>query len=150
MLLSERLVRLIQNHSEGLAAALVEKVRVHPDLSTLAKCSPVLLGDWCAHQIGYLNSSLLAEGKLNEETYNSLGRLRFEESIPLHEAVLRLFLLKDTIVEFVHDQGFPLTALDLYAQEEIEQRVSRFFDAAVYHVVCGYEQAMREPARRRA
>jgi hypothetical protein len=29
----------------------------------------------------------------------------------------------------------------VYAQEELEQRVGQFFDALVYHVVRGYENA---------
>src|SRR5215471_12694771 len=144
MLLSERLVRLIQNHSEALSAALADKIRAHPELTTLAKYSRPQLQDWCSHQIEYLNSSLLTGSKEIKARMNALGRARFEENIPLREAVLRIFLVKDAIIEFVHDQGFPLTALDLYAQEEVELRISRFFDAAVYHVVCGYEEAMHE------
>jgi hypothetical protein len=150
MLLSERLIRLIQNHSEALSAALVAKIRAHPDLTTLSKLTTPQLQDWCSHQIEYLNSSLLEPGEEIKARFKALGRARFEESIPMHEAVLRIFLLKDAIIEFVHEQGFPLSALDLYAQEEVEQRISRFFDAGVYHVVCGYEEAMHEPARRHA
>jgi len=49
--------------------------------------------------------------------------------------------LQDTIVAFVHEQGFPMTALQLYAEEELEQRMTRFFHACVYAVVRGYEAA---------
>jgi hypothetical protein len=145
MLLSGRLVRLIQDHSDGIADALLDRVRNHPDLTVLAKRSQRELHDWCAEQVTYLNASLLAKGEELKPRYESFGRARFSESIPLHEAVLRFFLLKDTIIELVHTQALPMTALDLYAEEELEQRICRFFDAAVYHVVCGYEEAMRAP-----
>jgi hypothetical protein len=145
MLLSGRLVRLIQDHSEGQAEGLAARVHNHPDLPALAKRSTAELRHWCAHQITYLNSSIAAQGEDVRGRYQTLGRERFEQSIPLHEAVLRFFLLKDMIIEFAHTQGLPMTALDLYAQEELEQRICRFFDAAVYNVVCGYEEAMRQP-----
>jgi hypothetical protein len=150
MLLSGRLVQLIQDHADRIADTLVRKVRGHSDLVTLAKRHPTELHNWCADQVSCLNESLLAPGDELKPRYTSLGRARFAESIPLHEAVLRLFLLKDTIIEFVHTQGLPMTALDLYAQEELEQRISRFFDVAVYHVVCGYEEAMRTPVSMRS
>jgi hypothetical protein len=41
-----------------------------------------------------------------------------------------------------------MTALQLYAQEEFEQRMGSFFDACVYHIVRGYEKAMRGAVRR--
>ena len=85
-----------------------------------------------------------------KQRYRALGSARFEESIPLHEAVLRLLLLKDSIIEFVYEQGLPMTALDLYTQEELEHRISRFFDIAVYNIVCGYEEALHEAARSRS
>jgi hypothetical protein len=137
---------LIQDHSQGIADDLLERIRQHPELPVLAKRQAKELHNWCADQIGHLNSSLLAKGEEIRGRYQLLGRERFEESIPLHEAVLRFFLLKDTVIEFVHTQGLPMSAVDLYAQEELEQRICRFFDAAVYHVVCGYEEAMRARA----
>ena len=73
--------------------------------------------------------------------FQVLGRLRFEENIPLHEAVLRLHILKSKILGFVHEEAISMTVIQVYAQEELEQRVDQFFDALVYHVVCGYENA---------
>jgi hypothetical protein len=36
--------------------------------------------------------------------------------------------------------------IELYAEEELEHRVGRFFDFMLYHVVRGYEAAMRRAA----
>jgi hypothetical protein len=73
--------------------------------------------------------------------------VRFGEAVPLHEAVLRFLLLKDRIIDFAYDQALPTNALDLYTEEALERRICHFFDAAVYHLVCGYEEAMRGPTR---
>jgi hypothetical protein len=75
-----------------------------------------------------------------------LGRVRFEQNVPLHEAVRRIHLLKDKIIGFIHEQGLPMTALDLYGEEELEFKINRFFDAMIYQLVRGYEDAQRVSA----
>lgn len=147
-MLSGKLVQLIEEHWEDIADRVVAGIRRHPDMPVLAKRSQAELKQWCQDiltHLGYWLSS--TQGEELKRRYESLGRVRFEESIPLHEAVLRFFILKDGIIDFVHSQGFALTSLHLYAEEELEHRVCRFFDAMVYRVVRGYEAAMRMAVR---
>jgi len=149
-MLSAHLVQLIETNWEEIAEHLIHAVRGHPEMKTLSALkSDADLREWCQEileNLGYLLSA-----RKDEEVYRRfqvLGRIRFEENVPLHEAVLRFHLLKEKIVGFVHEQGFPMTALQLYAKEELEQRMGGFFDACVYHIVRGYEQAMRRAVRR--
>jgi len=144
MLLSAHLVELIREHAEELADTLAHKIRNHPDLPNFAKRTPADLKNWCADQIRSLSSSLLAEGE-DFKRYRLIGVARFKESKPLHEPVLGLFLLKETIADFVRQRGYPMGAVDLYAEEDLERRIGRFFDTAVYHLVCGYEEGMHAP-----
>jgi len=141
-LLSTKLVQLIEGHWEEIAARLIREVRRNSDTRTLAVRSDAELREWCQSILEHLGQLLIAkkddEVRRRFETY---GRRRFEENTPLPEAVMRLHLLQDTIVAFVHEQGFPMTALQLYAEEELEQRMTRFFHACVYAVVRGYEAA---------
>jgi hypothetical protein len=150
-MLSIRLVQLIESHSEEIAKRVILSIRKHPDLQHLAGRSDAELRDWC-HQIVANLSFLLSASKDDEvkRRFQVMGRLRFEENVPLHEAVLRLHILKDKIVGFVHEQGFPMTAMHLYSEEELEQRMGRFFDACVYHIIRGYEDAMQVAERMRA
>ena len=57
--------------------------------------------------------------------------------------MLRCQLLKKRILRFVREQGFTLTPMELYAEEELDRRIGWLFDAMVYHIVCGYETATR-------
>ena len=50
-------------------------------------------------------------------------------------------------MDFVHDHAFVETSLELYAEGELEKSVGRLFDRMIYHVVRGYEAAMREGRR---
>ncbi len=147
-MLSARLVQLIEGNWEEIAARLIRAIREHPDLRTLASRPEAEIREWCQDILKNLGYLLTA--RKDEEVkrrFQILGKMRFEENIPLHEAVLRLHILKDKIVAFVHEQGFTQTAVQLYAEEELEQRMGRFFDACVYHIVRGYEDAMRMAGR---
>lgn len=127
---------------------MIDTIHSHPELPTLARESDAELRQWSGEileNLGYLLSAPKSDDV--RRRYQIMGRLRFEQSIPLHEAILRLQLLKEQIVDFVHHQGFPMTSLQLYAEEELEMRIDRFFDALVYHVVCGYEGAMKVAAK---
>jgi hypothetical protein len=113
-------------------------------MPNLAKRPDLEIREWCQAILQNLGS--LLSSRKNEEVihrFQVLGRTRHEEGIPLHEAVLRLQLLKDKIICFIHEQGFAQTAMQLYAEEELELRMGRFFDASVYHIVRGYEEALR-------
>jgi len=68
-----------------------------------------------------------------------IGKRRFEESIPLSEVVGALCIIKDNMVDFIEEQGIPKDTLGLYAEEEMEHRIGRFFDDLIVHTVRGYE-----------
>ena len=147
-MLSARLVQLIEGHSDEICSRLIRSVRSHSDMKELAARPEGEIREWCGEILN--NLGFLLSARKDEEVerrFQVLGKTRFEENIPLHEAVLRFHLLKDKIIGFIHEQGFPMSAVQLYAEEELEQRVSRFFDACVYNVVRGYEDAMRVARR---
>ncbi len=149
-MLSTRLVQFIQDNWEIIADRLISRIRAHSDLPVLAAEPDAVLRDWCRdilENLGYLLSGTKHDEARRE--YQILGRQRYEESIPLHEAVLRLQLLKDQIIDFIHQQGFAMTSIQLYAEEELEHRVGRFFDARIYHLVRGYEGALKTAVKAR-
>jgi hypothetical protein len=149
-MLSARLVKLIENNWEEITARVIRVIRSGPETPHLAARSDGELRDWCKDIL--LNLGKLLTAPKEEEVsrrFQLLGRMRFEENIPLDEAVLRFHILKDKIFGFIHEQGYAMTAVELYAEEELEHRIGRFFDACVYHIVRGYEDA-RRVARRMA
>ena len=70
-----------------------------------------------------------------------IGKLRFQQGIPLHDAVRGLMLVKDNMIEYLEERGSPHDSVALYAEEELEHRIGRFFDTLVIHLVRGYETA---------
>lgn len=147
-MLSSKLLRLIESHSAEIGSRLILAIRGNPNMATLAARPDIELKEWSAEILENLGALVSAP---DEEQIlrrcEALGRLRFEEAIPLHEAVLRYHILRGKIVGLVREQGMPMTALNLYAEEELDQRLGRVFDAMVYGLVRGYEAAMRHSVR---
>ncbi len=141
-MISTRLVQLIEVNWEEIARRLIRSIRENPETQSLAARPEAEIKQWCRDILENLSHLLLA--KRDQETHRRfqvLGHMRFEENIPLHEAVLRMQMLKGKILGFVHEEAISMTVIQVYAQEELEHRIGQFFDALVYHVVCGYENA---------
>jgi hypothetical protein len=150
-MLSTKLVKLIESNWEEIATRLTVAVRKHPDMEHLASLPDLDMRIWCQEileNLGYL-LSIRREEEVRRR-FEILGKMRFEEKIPLHEAVLRVHLLKDKVIGFIHEQGFPMSAAQLYAEEELEHRINIFLDACVYHIVRGYEASVHLERRLRA
>ena len=144
-MLSRTPVQLIEDHSEQITRRVVERIRHDRELKEMARLPESELKDRALEVLRNLGHWLSASQR--EEVarrYERLGRRRFEEDIPLHEVVRCLFILRDSMVDFVREQGVAQNALALYAEEELEYRVGAFFGDVVYHAVRGYELALRE------
>lgn len=144
-MLSAKLIRMVEEHWEAVTARIVHDIQHDPRLSHFGmipeselreRTGDILrrLGDW----LTYSNQEELGT------RFENLGRRRHDDGIPLSELVLRYMIVKDRMLEFVREQGFSQSAVDVYAAEELEHAVGKFFDTGTYHLVRGYEAAIRE------
>jgi hypothetical protein len=138
---------MIEHHWEGIASTTIRKLRQDRAFDHIAGLPDSELLEWGEGILRNLSRWTL-EGREAEvaERYECLGRLRFQEEVPLHEAVRGLQVLKDVMLEYVRNQGIGHTTVEIYAEEELEHRVGKFFDCLVYHLVLGYENALRKAA----
>jgi len=149
--ISSRLVRIIEEHWDTIATRVILQIKSDPHLIHLRRLPDSELRLWgqaVLKNIGHW----LVESSEQEVTqrYENQGRLRYQEGIPLHESVKGLSFLKQGIITYVRDQGFSQTAVEVYAEEELEHQVGRFFDSALYHMVRGYEAELRQSNARSA
>jgi hypothetical protein len=156
-MLSWQLIQLIELHQEEITNRIIHEVRRRTDLNHLRKLKDVDLRNRGRQILAYLGHWLTAE---NEDQlarqYEEIGKTRFEESIPLHESVRALVIIKDKMIDFVREQGLRndsvelyvglYSYLELYGEEQLEHRVGRFFDDLVVHLVRGYEAAWQHAA----
>lgn len=143
-MLSARLIHLIEAHQEEISARVLHDIRRHPELTHIRNLQDLELRDRGRQILAHLGK-WLAEAREEElaREYEHIGKTRHEEGIPLHESVRALFIIKDKMIDFVKDQGITRDSMELYAEEELERRVDRFFDQLVIHLVRGYEGAWR-------
>jgi hypothetical protein len=143
-MLSSRLVQLIQTQWEQLTARIISQIRTDPELTHLKTLPEAELQEWGERVLRKLDHWLVEsdEAEITRD-YEDIGAHRYREGVPLHEAVRGAHILRARIVNFMRDQGTPTNTVELYAEEELEYRVGQFFDCLVYHLVKGYEMAMK-------
>lgn len=152
-MLSAKLIQLIEDHWEGITTAVLHQIRNDPKLPRIGTLPETELRDVGRTMLKNLGRFLTAsklEQRSIEEQYEGLGRVRFAEGVPLHEAVRALQIVKKKVVEFLRDHEFAQSSVAIYAEEELEHRLNDFFDDLVYHEVRGYEAAMRQALEARA
>jgi hypothetical protein len=141
-MLSDRLVRVIENHAEELTRSVLHDLasnELTPAYHELPRSELHLrvydvyrhLGRWITEK---------AEGPV-KESYTALGRTRRIEGIPLSEVVQALLLIRQHLWDYVRSSGLVDTVMELYQEEDLNLRLGRFFDHAVYYTVKGYEDA---------
>jgi hypothetical protein len=148
-MLSGRLIQVIESHGDEIVRSTLRAIRHDPELVQMNKLPDQELrerGEEILKNLGHW----LTSG--NEQTlahdYEALGRERFEQGVPLHEAVRGLCMLRRKTVDFLDEQGTDLESVKLYAEEQFERRFSRFFDLLLVHLVRGYETAWRHASSR--
>lgn len=146
-MLSSRLIRMIGDHWEEITARVVRQIRIQAALRELGKLPEPELRERARELLLNLGHWLVCPEEELAGRYQRLGETRFEEGIPLHELVCALHLIKEQMIEYVREQGICQTSVDVYAEEELLYNVDRVFDKLVYHVVRGYERALRGHAR---
>ena len=136
---AESLPQLVQNHRDEIVSSALDRARREPDLSTLlnSRCD---VAAWFHRIIESLERwPGIATDDQAEHFHFCFGEDCARSAVPLHQVVRVLCLLKSRIVDFAHSRGMARNALEIYVEEELENRVSFFFDWVLYHAVLGYE-----------
>jgi hypothetical protein len=83
--------------------------------------------------------------------FNGWGRRRFDQGIPVSQLIYAIIVIKQHLRRYISDHGlvdasFPrvegdyILPLHLHSLQELNASVGQFFDEALYHLACGYEQ----------
>jgi hypothetical protein len=148
-MLSSKMVRLIEDHWDSLTTRIVKEIRGDLRLTHVSSLEPSELRERASDILEHLGHWLTLSSELElTRHFERIGAEHRGETIPLHEVVLAYSIIKNQMIDFVRAQGIG-TTMDLYAEEELELCVGRFFDTAIYRVVRGYELAA-PPTRLRA
>ena len=150
-----KLIELIELHAERMAADVTQELMTsertpgfrsvrRPDLEERIFRIVHDLGDW----VGQKQSP-----KVREEFFD-WGRRRFGQGISLSEIIYAMIIFKQHLRRYVREHGvieatFPRTNDDyvlpmhLNSLQELNAEIGGFFDEALYHLCCGYEESSR-------
>ena len=143
-MLSGKLISLIETHRDEIARRIVEQIRREPDTAhfrrlldgELRESAQNLLQN-LGHWLGTGNTAELAR------RYESLGQLRYEQEVPLYESIRALCIVREKILDYVEEHIASNSSVELFAEEELDRRLGRFFDVLLVHLARGYERCLR-------
>jgi hypothetical protein len=140
MLLAYRLVRLIETHSDQLAAGALEKLRQSPKASSFRDIPAEEFKQRVYEIYHSLGEWLLGktEGDI-ERRYVEIGRRRAEQGVPLSQLIWAINLAKHYLLEFLAAAAVTEKSVEVFGEMEVLQLLEQFFDRANYYAAVGYE-----------
>jgi len=144
-MLSDRLVRMIEQHADELTHVLVEDIGSNPRTASYHRLSRQATHDRIYHVYKNLGLWLNSKSEADiEANYTELGKEREAEGTPLGEVVYALILTKYHLRDYIRASGLVDSAVELYQEQELHRQLGQFFDKAVYYTVRAYERALSQ------
>jgi hypothetical protein len=139
-MISTKLVHRIEDHWEQVSAKFSRLMRGSQDMPHLAHLPESELTEVCRRVLRNLGNWLVSGSESDIAwLFERIGAERHRSGIPLSEAIRVVQLLKDATISFIQDEGPVDNSVQLYAEEELENQLGRFFDLLVFHLARGYE-----------
>jgi hypothetical protein len=141
MLLSRKLIALIETNAEELTTKWMEIVRTHPDTPTYHTHDPEQLHERAYSvysQLGKWLSDATTKDEI-QEIYSTLGRHRREEGFTLSEVLQALTITRRVLWLKIESDGLLDSALDMSLAMHLSNRTVLFFDRAMFYTARGYE-----------
>jgi hypothetical protein len=143
MMLAYRLVRLIETHSDALAAGLLEKVQSSELTRAYHNVAPEELRQRVYEIYRHLGDWLLGKSAFDiEQRYEEIGTRRVHQGVPISELIWVIILTKENLWEFVKKENVMERPVEVFGELEMMQLLDQFFDRAIYYASVGYERAL--------
>ena len=143
MMLAYRLVRLIETHSDALAAGLLAKVQSSELIRAYRNVPPEELRKRVYEVYRHLGDWLLGKSAFDiEQRYEEIGTRRVHQGVPISELIWAIILTKQNLWEFLQKESTMDRPVDIFGELEMMQLLDQFFDRAIYYASVGYERAL--------
>lgn len=140
-MISTRLVRLIEQHTDELSYELTVKLHQAPRTHSLQKIPAADLQRRIHETLHDFHSWLLRnDAHKSQERYQDLGRHHAAHAVSLPDICWAIVLIKEHLWDFVSKQVFHTTPIEIHAELELIRLLDLFFDGMMFHVAEGYEQ----------
>jgi hypothetical protein len=146
-MIAQRMVGLVETHSEQLVRGLVEKLLHSEKMSDMRKVPLPELQQRVYEIYHNLNDWLetKTEGDI-ERWFTAVGARRASQGVSLSHLVCALLAVKEHLWDFLAREAMLDRPLELYQEMELLRLVDQFFDRAVYYAARGHERAQKAMA----
>ena len=142
-MLAYRLVRLIETHSDALAAGLLQRVQTSELTQGYRNVPPEELKQRVYEIYRHLGDWLLGKTEFDiEARYREIGVRRAQQRVPLSELTMTIILTKENLWEFLKKESVLDRPVEVFGELELLQLLEQFFDHAIYYAAVGYERAV--------
>ncbi len=149
MMLAYRLVRLIETHSDALAAGLLNKVQASELTGSYRNVAPEELKQRVYEIYRHLGDWLLGKSAFDiEQRYEEIGARRAHQGVPISELIWVIILTKENLWEFLKKESLMERPVEVFGELEMLLLLDQFFDRAIYYASAGYERANAREASR--
>ena len=160
-MIAAKLIELIEIHADRLTADVTRDLVTNERTRGFRAVRPQDL-EQRIFQIFHHLGNWIGEPRSRsvEAEFGDWGRRRFDQGIPLSEIVYAVIVLKQHMARYILDNGlvdasFPridsdyVLPMHLNSLQELNTQVGQFFDEALYHLTCGYEDEAKRLERQR-
>ena len=149
MMLTYKLVRLIETHSDTLAAGLLAKVRNSLRLGEYGSVPPEELQQRVYEIYRHLGEWLLSRREIDlERRYIEIGARRAAQGVPLSQLIWAIILTKENLLDFLKGKSAMERPPEVFGRLELLELLEQFFDRAIHSAAIGYEQSQAtQPVR---
>ncbi len=142
MILTYKLVRLIETHADALATSLVAKVYDSPRLPEYRKVPVEDLKNKVGEIYSHLGEWLSTRSESDiQQRYTQIGAQRALQGVPLSQLNWTIVLTKENMWDFLRHGPVSEDLVGLSGELEMLQLLDQFFDRAIYFAAVGYERA---------
>lgn len=146
-MLDNRFAKIIEAHSEELAAGLVRILQKSERTSAYRNIPSSTLERQLRDV--YQNLSLWLMTKTDadiQERYSELGRKRAEMGIPVDQFALALIMSKEHLWHYLRSENIADQAMHLLGEMDFLLFLERFFDRALYFALRSYSDVLSRQA----
>jgi len=142
MLLAYRLVKLIENHSDGLSRSLQARYRQGGKCSSYANVDGRELADKVYGVYHHLGEWLMGKTEADiEARYLAIGAERAAQGVPVSQVVWMICLVRENLWEYLQKHAELERPAEIFGELELLEMLDKFFHLAIYYAALGHERA---------
>jgi len=142
VLLAYRLVKIIENHSDGLARSLHNRYTSCSKCSAYSRVPESELIEKVYDVYRHLGEWLLGKTEADvERRYLEIGAQRAAQGVPISQVAWMICLVRENLWDYLQKHADLERPAEIFGELELLEMLDKFFHLAIYYAALGHERA---------